>query len=393
MPLIVSVAVSFALFPAAAALDGWAAFTACLLGALSGAVAVMLSCRCRKRLRSMNNDLCVKNEELKQQSQELEEKLTTIQVESQRTWQEQQEASQKRQHRMDSINEMLKDMLNHTDLEMESVGKLQQSLLPRKSPPFEGYHFSMLYQPSGWASGDYYDFIPVNPSTLGVVVADVSGHGGRASVVMAIIRALMQTFAKCSISPAGIMKRINLMMHKLVPTDDFVTVFYAVLDRGNNMLKYSSAGQPYALHVHAQDGEITELKDALGIPVKVMDLSDYEYEECAVELAPGDRVILFTDGVIEAMNPSRELYGIQRLIELCRSTRLWPIEDQIKWIQHNVVEFAQFKNLNDDFTIVAIERSDPDFKYDLDSVKEIYANNTEIDMELDYMDIADIPSI
>ena len=273
-----------------------------------------------------------------------------------------QDMLDERTTKMNSINEMLKEMLNRTDMEMEAVGQLQQSLLPKTLPEFKGYNFQHLYQPSGWASGDYFDFIEINATHMGIVLADVSGHGGRASVVMSIIRALMQTFAMTTESPSKILSRMNVLMLNLVPSEDFITMFYGIVDRGTHTLIYASAGQPYAKIIRAEDGTLIELDAANGIPLKIM--APYDYKESAIQLHPGDRLIMYTDGVIEAANDEGELFENERLNELCLASRRYPLNKQIKHIQNTVMDYCDSKNLKDDFSIVAAEFLDPEFQYD-----------------------------
>jgi serine phosphatase RsbU (regulator of sigma subunit) len=259
----------------------------------------------------------------------------------------------KRTKKLNSVNEILMDMLNKLDLELEGVGTFQQSLLPANNPEFAGYRFARHYQPCGRASGDYYDFLEINPTTLGLVVADVSGHGSRASVVMAIIRALMRTYAAAYTSPARVLSRINRMMTQLVPTEEFITMFYGILDRGTNELHFASAGQPYALRVRQADDETLNLDGANGVPLKILD--EYEYTEDILTLAPGDRVILYTDGLIEASNPQGELFELKRLEKLALESRQLSIKKQLEFISRKVMEFTEYDNLTDDFTMMGIE--------------------------------------
>ena len=302
------------------------------------------------------------------------------------------ESLDERDDKASSINEMLVEMLNKSDMELEDVGTFQQSLLPKKVPEFEGYQFAPLYQPSGWASGDYFDFIDINPTTQGVIVADVSGHGGRASVIMAIIRALMQIYAKSSPRPAKILNRMNVMMSQLIPTEDFVTVFYLIIDRATNKITYSSAGQPYAILINDETGDYKILDDANGIPVKLF--GEFDYTENTVEMGLGDRLILFTDGVIEAQNNDGELYQMHRLEEVCKNSKDWPVQQQVELIQQKVREFVEDNPLHDDFTLMCIERANPNKEYVKPEQMEtdLLGLDEAEDLNVEEMKLTDLPS-
>ncbi|MFC1600740.1 PP2C family protein-serine/threonine phosphatase [Candidatus Sumerlaeota bacterium] len=288
----------------------------------------------------------------------------------------------KRTQKLNSINEMLMNMLNKADLELEDVGSFQQRLLPEGVPPFKGFKFATLYQPSGRASGDYYDFIEINPTTIGIMVADVSGHGSRASVVMAITRVLMQSYATAYTSPAQLLARINRIMTRLIPTEDFVTAFYGILHRDTNRFRYATAGHPYGILLSAAGDKVKHLDDANGIPLKIME--EYDYVEAEIELQLGDRLIIYTDGVIEAANPQGTMFESDRLVELCLNNGDKPLKRQIQDISQKVIEFAEFDNLADDFTILGIERTDREHDQDADDATEAPSADAEID------DLADV---
>lgn len=262
----------------------------------------------------------------------------------------------------------LKDMkgLFHSTVDkMENelivLGKLQKELLPRSSPKFKGLKFSIHYQPSTQASGDYYDFIDITPGMIGIVVADVSGHGAAAAVSMAITRVLMQGFAIAYQSPSKTLERINFMMHRLVPTDQFITMFYAIYDAETQQLKYSSAGHPMPHLLSGTSHEVAPLKDVGSFPLKVFE--DVKYPERTIKLEQGDKLIIFTDGLTEAMNHKNELFGDKRVAEQIMkfargSSRT--VDDLRYHIIESVTDFVKGKPFEDDFTMLIMELDNTD---------------------------------
>jgi phosphoserine phosphatase RsbU/P len=199
------------------------------------------------------------------------------------------------------------------DREMAAVGDIQRSLLPEFTPQIATLDLAAYYQPSRRAGGDYYDFFPLPDGRWGVFIADVSGHGSPAAVLMAVTHCIAHTNPGQAQPPARVLDYINRRLTNLYTSQNgnFVTAFYGVYDPKKRTLQYACAGHPAPLVKRCTDGSLFELDCAGGYPLGVMD--DGEYDEAELQLQPGDQIIFYTDGVTEAANPRGELFGAERL--------------------------------------------------------------------------------
>ncbi len=197
--------------------------------------------------------------------------------------------------------------------ELEVAHDVLRGFLPSKSPRIEGYHFFHFYEPANELGGDYYDYIPLPGKRLAVVVADVSGKGIPASLLMARLSADVRYCLASEPSPAEAVAQLNRVFFSAGWEDRFVTLVLAVLDPLRNELTLVDAGHPPAYLQHA--GKVSEAVDdaSVRLPLGVMD--NAEYVQVTHPMAPGDRLVLYTDGISEAMNENNELYGLQRLCE------------------------------------------------------------------------------
>ncbi len=236
--------------------------------------------------------------------------------------------------------------------ELQAVAQLQRSLLPRKLPEYRGYDFASVYVPSSQASGDYYDFFAVGPNCLGLLVADVSGHGARAAVDMAITRVLVHSTVKDTLSPASALRRLNDFLSDFVPTDSFVTMFYGVLDPGRQILRFALAGHPPPLLWVPGKTPPEALGHKSGFPLHL--IPQAEYTEHEIQLLPGSALFIYTDGLTEAFNNKREMYGMGRLAALLEGLPPGPAQTIVDRVREDVNAFTDATALADDFTAVAI---------------------------------------
>jgi serine phosphatase RsbU (regulator of sigma subunit) len=240
--------------------------------------------------------------------------------------------------------------------EMELGREIQLSLLPRRPPVPPGWEFAVYYQAARQVGGDFYDFLefPDAPGRLGLVVADVMGKGVPAALFMALGRTVIRTVAQVEQDPAGVLTRANPIILEDSHSDLFLTAFYAVLDTRSGRLTYANAGHNRPLWQRAASGEIREL-EAEGIALGV--LSGIELEERAIDVAPGDVLIFYTDGVTEAMDAGHSQFGRERLraaIEACAGASAQQTVDSIV---HALEEFAGPIQQSDDITVVVARRN------------------------------------
>ena len=191
--------------------------------------------------------------------------------------------------------------------ELHVARLIQQTLLPKSLPALPGYDVAAYYQPAREVGGDFYDFLELPDGQLGLIVGDVSGKGVPAAIVMAITRTMLHAAYRLG-SPGEILEQVNNILYPDIPPDMFVTCLAALLDSRTGRLQYANAGHdlPYLRHA---DG-VSELR-ATGMPLGLMPEMSYEQKE--ITLKPGDSVLLYSDGLVEAHDPQRELFGFPRM--------------------------------------------------------------------------------
>ena len=192
--------------------------------------------------------------------------------------------------------------------EMKVARLIQQTLLPKEVPQLERYDVSVYYQPAREVGGDFYDFILFDDGRVGLIVGDVTDKGVPAALVMATTRTLLRAAVEQLETPGEVLERVNNLLHPDIPQKMFVTCLYAVLDPASGLLQYANAGHdlPYR---RLEDG-VDELR-AVGMPLGLM--PDMTYEEKEVTLEAGQTVLFHSDGLAEAHNPQRDMFGFPRL--------------------------------------------------------------------------------
>jgi serine phosphatase RsbU (regulator of sigma subunit)/anti-sigma regulatory factor (Ser/Thr protein kinase) len=197
------------------------------------------------------------------------------------------------------------------ELELRVAGLIQQTLLPREVPALPGWKVAAYYQPARAVGGDFYDFIQLADGRLGLVVGDVTDKGVPAALVMATTRALLRTAALQFDTPGQVLAQVNNLLCPDIPPKMFVTCLYGILDPQSGRLHYANAGHdlPYAW----SENTAAELR-ARGMPLGLM--SGMSYEEKDKLIAHGEGILFYSDGLVEAHNPQREMFGFPRLGQL-----------------------------------------------------------------------------
>jgi serine phosphatase RsbU (regulator of sigma subunit)/anti-sigma regulatory factor (Ser/Thr protein kinase) len=196
--------------------------------------------------------------------------------------------------------------------ELRTAQQIQRTFLPKDIPAPPGWRLVPHYQPAREVGGDFYDFYVIEDGRLGIVLGDVTGKGIPAALVMTAARTMLRTAAQQQPAPGEVFARVNDLLCADIPTGMFVTCFYALLEPISGRLHFANAGQdlPYLRH---EDGSIGELY-ATGMPLGLM--PGTRYDEGAAMLAPGDSLLFYSDGLVEAHNPRREMFGLRRLAGL-----------------------------------------------------------------------------
>jgi sigma-B regulation protein RsbU (phosphoserine phosphatase) len=222
---------------------------------------------------------------------------------------------------------------------------IQQALLPRSSPYIPGFAVSGLCVPVGAVGGDWYDFIPLPDGCWGLVLADVSGKGTAAALLMAATRGVLRSLAEASCTPSEALQRVNRLLVEDLPPARFVTMVYAVLDPEKRTLTLASAGHLQPLLIHG--GEARFLHTEVGLPLGV---ALGEYSEAEIQLEPGCRVVFYSDGITEATNPDEEEYGELRLKE-----HLLQPDSCGESLLADVRSFVNGFGLRDDATVITVK--------------------------------------
>lgn len=199
------------------------------------------------------------------------------------------------------------------DRELKTVGQIQRDLLPESVPEVPNLELATYYEPSARAGGDYYDFFPLEDGRLGIFIADVSGHGTPAAVVMAIMHTIAHTYSGPQKLPSQFLTYINkhLCQNFTTRSGIFVTAFYAIYNPQDKSLTYASAGHNPPVHRKCGASPVSTLDRAGRIPLGIS--SEITYDDATVKLTSGDRVVLYTDGIIEAFGSDETQFGMDRL--------------------------------------------------------------------------------
>ena len=192
--------------------------------------------------------------------------------------------------------------------EAQEARAIQQALLPKVSPYAPGFAISGLTIQAGEVGGDWYDFIPFDDGCWGLVLADVSGKGTAAALLMSATRGMLRSLADTCKSPAEVLNKLNRLMVEDFPSGKFVTLIYAVLDPANRTLRFASAGHLPPLLVTTDGASF--LQSELGMP---LGLTRGEFSDTQILLGEGSRLLFYSDGITEAAGPNDEEYGPERL--------------------------------------------------------------------------------
>ncbi|MGH7492172.1 MAG: SpoIIE family protein phosphatase [bacterium] len=259
--------------------------------------------------------------------------------------------------------------------EMQVAQEIQQTLLPREFPELEGYELASHYEAAREVGGDYYDFVEVDKDTLGVVVADVSGKGVPGSLVMTMIRQALRTEARGVKDAAEVLARVNKTVIDDMKKGMFVTLFYVIIDSKRRRLNYASAGHnPMILYRPAS--KKTYYLNPRGFPVGIRlpddELFRKSIESDTIQLAEADVLFIYTDGITEAMNSRRDLFGEERLLKIIRENGYMRVKPFVERIKDEIFSFTAGEMQSDDITLVAIKEKTSPEKLELQRAKQAH---------------------
>jgi phosphoserine phosphatase RsbU/P len=239
--------------------------------------------------------------------------------------------------------------LHRQEREIEEARAIQLGFLPKDIPQIAGYEIAGAWQPARVVGGDYYDVLGFGGDTLGLCIADVAGKGMPAALLMSNLQAGVRGLASPALSPELLCERLNSLICRSIASDRFITLFYAQLDGESRQLRYANAGHnaPIVAHRDGTHDRLDQGGGVLGI------FQSQHYVMGSHTLLPGDRVLLFTDGVAEACDPNGEEFGDARLIGLLEENHDATADELQKTILDAVGSFCG-GNWQDDATLIAI---------------------------------------
>jgi sigma-B regulation protein RsbU (phosphoserine phosphatase) len=240
------------------------------------------------------------------------------------------------------------------DRELITVANIQRSLLPAKLPAIPTLGLAAHYQTSRRAGGDYYDFFPLPDGQWGILIADVSGHGTPAAVIMAVTHAIAHTYPGPATPPGQLLGHVNRTLSKRYTgeTGAFVTAFYGIYDPARRSITYASAGHPPPRLKRCTDGTLAHLDGVQRLPLGIMDQEDYP--EGTMQLVPGDQIVFYTDGITEATNPAGAMFGLGRLDAVLANCAVGA-GDLLNEVLAAVDRFTDGKPADDDRTVLVVK--------------------------------------
>lgn len=241
--------------------------------------------------------------------------------------------------------------------ELQNAREVQRILLPQEDPVVAGFRISGTNLPARIISGDYYDYINLGGSRLGIAIADVSGKGVPAGLLMAMCRSALRSVAPGRHSPSEVLAAVNRQLFPDIREDMFISMAYAILDEPSGRLSIGRAGHDPALWFRRASGKVEMLRSpGLALGVDGGTVFERVTKDQEIELEPGDCVLLYTDGVREAVDANDEEFGMERMSEVFRLAAPLGAEAVLRRIQEELRQFTGEGPQMDDITLVAIEK-------------------------------------
>jgi serine phosphatase RsbU (regulator of sigma subunit) len=249
------------------------------------------------------------------------------------------------------FKEALVKMRMEKDLTM--ARDVQTSMLPTTYPKIEGYQIAAKSTPAREVGGDFYDFIVMGKHKTGVIIGDVTGKSVSGALIMSASRSVFRILSEEQLSVRESMIRANQRLKKDVKSGMFVALLFGVLNSANRKLTLCNAGQTQPIHFSAKTNE-AELVETKGDTFPLGIMADVSYQETELQLAPGDRLIFYTDGIVEAMNHRGEIFGFKRLLAMIQQSTSIDADSLLKEILDSVIAFVGNAPQHDDLTVIVV---------------------------------------
>jgi len=244
------------------------------------------------------------------------------------------------------------------DHDLEIARDIQRILLPSEAPAIDGFQISGINVPARLVSGDYFDYIRVDDERLGVAIADVSGKGVPASLIMAICRSVLRAEAARNPSPADVLRRVNRQLYPDIKEDMFISMAYLILDHHRDSITLARAGHDAPLLYKQQSQTVTPVKSpGMVVGIDSGNVFDRLTVDFAISLERDDCLVLYTDGVTETLNAEEDEFGLDRVIQAVRARANDGAQAIVKKIIQDVRDFTGSLPQNDDITLIAIRKT------------------------------------
>jgi sigma-B regulation protein RsbU (phosphoserine phosphatase) len=244
------------------------------------------------------------------------------------------------------------------DHDLEIARDIQRILLPAEAPAINGFQISGINVPARQVSGDYFDYIEVDKERFGVAIADVSGKGVPASLIMAICRSVLRAEAARNPSPADVLRKVNRQLYPDIKEDMFISMAYLILNHENNGVTLARAGHDAPLLYKRQSEAVTPIKSpGMVVGIDSGNVFDRLTTDFAIPLERDDCLVLYTDGVTETLNVDGDEFGLDRLMQSVRASANSGAQAIVKKITEDVREFTGPTPQNDDITLIAIRKT------------------------------------
>jgi len=244
------------------------------------------------------------------------------------------------------------------DHDLEIARDIQRILLPSEAPAIDGFQISGINVPARLVSGDYFDYIRVDDERLGVAIADVSGKGVPASLIMAICRSVLRAEAARNPSPADVLRKVNRQLYPDIKEDMFISMAYLILDHHRDSITLARAGHDAPLLYKQQSQTVTPVKSpGMVVGIDSGNVFDRLTVDFAISLERDDCLVLYTDGVTETLNAEEDEFGLDRVIQAVRASANDGAQAIVKKIIQDVRDFTGSLPQNDDITLIAIRKT------------------------------------
>jgi sigma-B regulation protein RsbU (phosphoserine phosphatase) len=236
--------------------------------------------------------------------------------------------------------------------ELALAREIQMSLIPQKDPDLKKLEINSYFSPADEVGGDYYDYFYLDENQFGVVLADISGHGASAALIMTMVKGILHSITHQFRSPVNVLSEINSVLSHIAPKEMFATMVFLVFDFEKNILRFSNAGHPPIIYYNNQQSRC-EIESPKGCALNLT--TKHTFSDKEIPFQPNDTFIIYTDGVTEAINDSFEMFGEKRLIKAIEESVSDPSEKVLDNIKNQLGNFASVGAQSDDIALITIK--------------------------------------